>query len=77
MLVTADLESHVVVLDLATTRVVKRIPTGPGPRAIEHISSPFGSTVLVAHTEHGVVTLIGGQSLSVRRSELDAFEEPR
>jgi DNA-binding beta-propeller fold protein YncE len=76
-LVTADLESHVVVLDLATTRVVKRIATGPGPRAIEHIRGPFGSAVLVAHTEHGVVTLIGAQSLSIRRSELDAFEEPR
>ena len=77
VLVTADLESHVVVLDLATTRVVKRIATGPGPRAIEHIRGPFGSAVLVAHTEHGVVTLIGAQSLSVHRSELDVFEEPR
>jgi DNA-binding beta-propeller fold protein YncE len=76
-LVTADLESHVVVLDLRTARVVKRIATGPGPRAIEHIHGPFGSTVLVAHTEHGVVTLIGAQSLSIRRSELDVFEEPR
>jgi hypothetical protein len=76
-LVTADLESHVVALDLRTARVVKRIATGPGPHAIEHIRGPFGSTVLVAHTEHGVLTLIGAQSLSVRRSELDAFEEPR
>jgi DNA-binding beta-propeller fold protein YncE len=76
-LVTADLESHVVVLDLARARVVKRIATRPGPRAIEYIRGPFGSTVLVAHTEHGVVTLIGAQSLSIRRSELDVFEAPR
>ena len=75
-LVTADLESHVVVLDLARARVVSRIRTGPGPRAIEHVRSPRGSAVLVAHSEHGVVTLIGSESLSVR-AELDAFEEPR
>ena len=75
-LVTADLESHVVVLDLEAARVVKRIATGPGPRAIEYVRAPFGTAVLVAHTEHGVVTLIGAESLSIR-AELDAFEEPR
>jgi len=75
-LVTADLESHVVVLDLESARTMSRIRTGPGPRAIEHIRSPLGSAVLVAHTEHGVVTLIGSESLSIR-SELEAFEEPR
>ena len=32
--VTADLESHVVVLDLESAEVAKRIPTGPGPRSI-------------------------------------------
>ena len=75
-LVTADLESHVVVLDLETTRVVRRIATGPGPRAIEYIRGPFGSGVLVAHTEHGVVTLIGAESLSIR-AEVQGFDEPR
>jgi DNA-binding beta-propeller fold protein YncE len=75
-LVTADLESHVVVVDLQTTRVVKRIATGPGPRAVEYVRGAFGSGVLVAHTEHGVVTLIGAESLSIR-AEVDGFEEPR
>jgi len=75
-LVTADLESHVVVVDLGTGRLVRRIRTGPGPRAIEHVRGPFGSGVLVAHTQHGFVTLIGAESLSVR-AELDGFEEPR
>jgi DNA-binding beta-propeller fold protein YncE len=75
-LVTADLESHVVVVDLETARVVKRIATGPGPRAVEYVRGAFGSGVVVAHTEHGVVTLIGAESLSIR-AEVEAFEEPR
>jgi hypothetical protein len=76
VLVTADLESHVVALDLEHGRVITRIGTAPGPRAIEHVRGAFGSGVLVAHTEHGVVTLLGAESLSVR-AEVDAFEEPR
>ena len=38
-LVTADLESHVVVLDLETAHPVARIDTAPGPRAIEFVES--------------------------------------
>ncbi len=76
-LVTADLDSHVVVVDLATARPVARIKTAPGPRAIEYIEGRFGRAVLVAHTEHGVVSIIGAESLSVRRAQLDAFEAPR
>ncbi|HUF01499.1 MAG TPA: hypothetical protein VMN35_03660 [Gaiellaceae bacterium] len=72
-LVTADLESHVVVLDLATTRTVKRIRTAPGPRAIESV---HGTRALVAHTERGVVTLIDALELEIV-AELDALEEPR
>lgn len=75
-LVTADLESHVVVVDLESGRPVARVKTGPGPRAIERIQGRFGSAVLVAHTEHGIVSLIGSESLSLR-AELDAFAEPR
>lgn len=75
-LVTADLESHVVVFDLENARIVTRIKTAPGPRAIEYIRHAFGSGVLVAHTEHGVVTLLGAESLSIR-AEVDAFESPR
>ena len=46
-LVTADLESHVVAVDLGSGRVVKRIRTAAGPRSIE--SSPFGSRRRRAH----------------------------
>lgn len=75
-LVTADLESHVVILDLGTARSVGRIDTGPGPRAIELIRSRFGSGVVVVHTAHGAVTLVGTESLSVR-SRLEGFQRPR
>lgn len=75
-LVTADLESHIVVVDLETARAVSRIETGPGPRAIEYVDGRFGSGAVVAHTEHGVVTLIGAESLSIR-AELEGFEAPR
>ena len=65
-LVTADLESHVAVVDLEHGRVVRRIPTRPGPRSIERV----GETAVVAHTAIGVVTVLG-------REELGGFEEPR
>ena len=71
--VTADLESHVVVLDLASAEVVQRIPTGPGPRSIESIHD-WGA--VVAHTEHGVVTLLDAATARVR-AELDGFDAPR
>jgi hypothetical protein len=76
VLVTADLESHVVALDLRTARVVQRIRTGPGPRAIEHVRGPSASGVVVVHTEHGAVTVLGAESFSIR-AELDEFDEPR
>jgi DNA-binding beta-propeller fold protein YncE len=79
-LVTADLESHVAVVDLVSARVFRRIETAPGPRAIEYIATRgprlAGSGVVVAHTEHGVVTVIGAPSYSVR-AELDGFSKPR
>jgi len=73
VLVTADLESHVVVLNAMTARTVARIETGPGPRSIESV---LDRTAIVAHTEHGVVSLIDVRSLAVR-AELEAFESPR
>jgi hypothetical protein len=71
--VTADLESHVVIVDLDTASVVKRIRTGPGPRSIESIGRQIA---VVGHTEHGVVTLIDAVSSRIR-AEVDAFEAPR
>jgi DNA-binding beta-propeller fold protein YncE len=77
-LITADLESHVVVLDLETGRSVATIATGPGPRSIESVHA---RTAVVAHTQHGVVSLISTTSartprLAVRR-ELEMFAAPR
>jgi DNA-binding beta-propeller fold protein YncE len=71
--VTADLESHVVVLDLETTKVVRRIPTGPGPRSIESVRDRIA---VVAHTEHGALTLLGAAKSRIR-AELGGFEAPR
>ena len=71
-LVTADLESHVVAVDLTTGRVLRRIRTGPGPRAIERVKND----AVVAHTEHGALTLIDGARMRVR-ANVDGFVEPR
>jgi DNA-binding beta-propeller fold protein YncE len=72
-LVTADLESHVVVLDLAGAHVLGRIPTAPGPRSIERVGP---DTALVAHTQRGLVSILDARERSVRL-ELDGFSAPR
>jgi DNA-binding beta-propeller fold protein YncE len=61
-LATADLESHVVALELSTGRVVKRIRTVPNPRSIE--SSPAGK-IVVAHTPIGALTVLEAATLTV------------
>ena len=71
--VTADLESHVVVLDLGGAKVIRRIRTGPGPRSIESVHDRIA---VVGHTEHGVVTLLDAATNRIR-AELDRFEAPR
>jgi len=71
-LVTADLDSHVVAVDISTGRVLRRIRTRPGPRSIERVRND----ALVAHTVHGALTLIDGDMLTVR-AELEGLEEPR
>lgn len=72
-LATADLESHVVAVELATGRVVRRIRTAPFPRSVE--ASPFGQ-VVVGHVPTGVVTILDAASLTVR-AVLRGFREPR
>jgi DNA-binding beta-propeller fold protein YncE len=64
--VTADLESHVAVVDLARGRVVRRIHTPPGPRSIERV----GEHYVVAHTAIGKLSILGV-------AVLDDFDEPR
>ena len=70
--VTADLESHVVTLELRTARVVDRIRTGPGPRSIEAV---HGTIAVVAHTEHGVVSLLDASGRL--HAEVEGFAAPR
>jgi hypothetical protein len=69
-LVTADLESHVAHVDLATGSVRERIPTRPGPRSIERV----GEAALVAHTAGGEVSVIRGLEV---RHVIEGFAEPR
>jgi DNA-binding beta-propeller fold protein YncE len=69
-LVTADLEAHVVAVDLADGRVLRRITTRPDPRSIERV----GETAVVAHTAVGEVTLLRGFGV---RHVLEGFDEPR
>ena len=71
-LVTADLESHVVAIELSTGRVLREIPTRAGPRSIEQV----GNIALVAHTEHGALSVIDGATLRVRHV-IGGFHEPR
>ena len=72
-LVTADLESHVAVVDLETAEVRSRFRTAPGPRSIEAV---HGLAAVVAHTESGVVSILVAGPLGLR-AQLDGFSEPR
>jgi hypothetical protein len=72
-LVTADLEAHVVALDLPTRRVVRRLRTLPGPRSIE---SAFMTWAVVAHTAGGRLSVLHAPTLSVWHV-LGGFSEPR
>ena len=71
-LVTADLESHVVAVDVSAGRVVRRLRTPPDPRSIESVGV-VGA--LVAHTAEGRLTLIDSD-LRVRPVRGD-LGEPR
>src|SRR6266508_587097 len=71
-LVTADLEAQVVAYELPSMRRLRVIPTLPLPRAIEQV----GNVAVVAHSELGVVTLVDGPTLRVRKV-LRGFGEPR
>jgi DNA-binding beta-propeller fold protein YncE len=63
-LATADTESHVVVVSLATGRVVQRLHTVQDPRSIE--SGP-GGHVVVAHPAVGALSLLTTRPARVRR----------
>jgi DNA-binding beta-propeller fold protein YncE len=71
-LVTADLESRLVVVDLALGRVVRHVATVPFPRSIETV----GATAVVAHSEVGAVSVVDTRRLEVVHV-LRGFGEPR
>ncbi|HET8607068.1 MAG TPA: hypothetical protein VFL66_08575 [Gaiellaceae bacterium] len=69
-LVTADLESRLVAVDLATGRVRAHVPTLAYPRSIERV----GDAAVVAHSDIGAVSVVRG--LRVLHTLRD-FGEPR
>ena len=71
-LVTADLESRLVAVDLPSGHVRAHVPTLAYPRSVERV----GDTAVVAHSDIGAVTLVDGPTLSVRHVLRD-FGEPR
>lgn len=71
-LVTADLESRLVAVDLPGGRIRGYVRTLPSPRSIETV----GNTAVVAHSEIGVVSLVDGATLSVEKV-IRGFDEPR
>jgi DNA-binding beta-propeller fold protein YncE len=73
-LATADDDASVVVTDLATGAVLRRIATITGPSSIETVGA--GSVALVGHADAGAITLIDVATLRVRH-ELGGFGEPR
>ena len=74
VLATADDEASVVVLDLATGALRRRIATFTGPSTIETVGG--GTIALVGHPGSGVISLIDIASLRVTH-ELGGFGEPR
>jgi DNA-binding beta-propeller fold protein YncE len=71
-LVTADLESRLVAVDLPGGHVRGYVPTVSFPRSIERV----GETAVVAHSDIGVVTLVHGPALAIAHV-LRGFGEPR
>jgi DNA-binding beta-propeller fold protein YncE len=72
-LVTADTQARVVAVELSTGKILRSIPTLPGPRSIESVNLTTG---VVCHTARGAVSLIDGPKLRVREV-LRGFSEPR
>lgn len=72
-LVTADTQARIAVVELSTGKIIRSIPTPPGPRSVESVSGRIG---VVCHTTHGAVSLIDGATLRLRRV-LEGFDEPR
>lgn len=72
-LVTADTESRIVAVELATGRRYRAVPMLPGPRSVE---AAAGTVAVVAHTAYGAVSLLDAATLRVRHV-LQDFAQPR
>jgi hypothetical protein len=70
-LVTADLESRIVVVDPLSGRVVRHIATGVGPRSVETVG---GRLAVVAHTNAAILSLVDARRV---RTYVKGFGEPR
>jgi DNA-binding beta-propeller fold protein YncE len=71
-LVTADLESRLVAIDLERGRVLRHVETLAFPRSIETV----GNHAVVAHSDVGAVSVVHAHTLEVVRVLRD-FAEPR
>jgi DNA-binding beta-propeller fold protein YncE len=71
-LVTADLESRLVAIDIERGRILRYVETLSYPRSIETV----GAVAVVAHSDLGVVSIVDGRSLSITHV-LRGFGEPR
>ncbi len=71
-LVTADEESRLVAVDVASGRIRRYVPTLAQPRSIEAV----GNRAVVAHSELGAITIVSGRTLRVEHV-LHGFGEPR
>jgi hypothetical protein len=70
---TCDLDGCLAVVDVRAGRVVRSIRCPPDPRSVELVG---GGDALVCHTAVGVVSILDGRSLSLRRV-VHGFREPR
>ena len=71
-LVTADLEHRLVVVALATGRVLRHVAPLDPPRRLEAV----GETAIVDHSELGAITIVQARTLRVAHV-LEGFGEPR
>ncbi len=71
-LVTADLESRLVAVDVERGRILRYVETLPYPRSIEAV----GARAVVAHSDLGAVSIVDGRHLSITHV-LRGFGEPR
>ncbi len=73
-LVTADAERRVVVVDLASGDVIKRIAVGAGPRSIEAVAD--GRLAVVGHFNDRLISIIDLRTLRLV-GEIGDIGEPR